>query len=129
MATDPFGDPIFRQASNVLRTRSKESHLLSPILAFRSVRERRRILNDMRFAKPNRRWRKSRLLFESYEPARNRLGAALAHSRQPLVDIVSLAQIWPTIQPAIRAAILGIVRTTVAVASTQQERTPLATAS
>ena len=53
--------------------------------------------------------------FEFYESDARRLWAALAHSGHPLVDFLSLARTWPSVQPAIRDAILAIARTTVVV--------------
>jgi len=51
--------------------------------------------------------------FLCYEPARERLGAALAHSGHPLVDLLSLARTWPIVPPGIRDAILAIASATV----------------
>ena len=39
------------------------------------------------------------------------LGAALAHSRHPLVDFLSLAKTWPSIHTAARAALLTLAET------------------
>jgi hypothetical protein len=49
--------------------------------------------------------------FGFYEPARQRRGAALAHSGQPLVDFLSLAKSWPCMPQSIRVALVTITST------------------
>ena len=44
--------------------------------------------------------------FRFYEPASERLGAALAHSQEPLVQLLRLTKTWPNIPPTLVKSIL-----------------------
>ncbi len=50
----------------------------------------------------------SQCYFGFYESASERLGATLAHSREPLVQLLSLAQTWPKIPKHVREALVMI---------------------
>ena len=52
--------------------------------------------------------RRFSVAFGFYEPASERLGAAVAHSWGPLVQLVRLGQTWPGVPRNIREAIVAI---------------------